>query len=84
MGTEDLMESLVLAKWQVSENTAAGCDPRHSKQMSQLHQVVFHGQKCWHGKKPRDVGSGRYGRYGKGECWQRKAMLTKLDKGKQD
>lgn len=34
MGTEDLTESLALAKWQVSGNTAAGCDPRHSKQMS--------------------------------------------------
>lgn len=53
---EDLMESLVLYKWQVSENTAAGCDLRHSQQMPQLYQGVFHGQKCLHRKKPRDVG----------------------------
>lgn len=55
MGTEDLTESLVLAKQQASENTA-GCDLRHSKQMSRLHQGVFTGQECWHGKKPRSVG----------------------------
>lgn len=33
MKMEDQMESLVLATWEVSENTAAGCDPRNSKQM---------------------------------------------------
>lgn len=50
MKMEDLMKSLVLAKWEVSENTAAGCDPTHSKQMSRLHQGVFHAQKGWYGK----------------------------------
>lgn len=56
MKVEDLMESLVLDKWHVSENTAAGCDPRHSKQMSPLHQGVFHARKGWYGKKPRNAG----------------------------
>lgn len=71
------MESPVLAKWQVPENTAAGCNPRHSKQMSRLHQGVFHAQKGWYGKKPRNVG--------RQEQWIWKGgMLAGLGKGKQD
>lgn len=34
-------------------------------------------------KRPEML-EGNSSRYGKGECWQRKLMLTKLAKGKQD
>lgn len=31
-------------------------------------------------EKSPEMMEGNSGRYGKGECWQREAMLTKLDK----
>lgn len=34
-------------------------------------------------KSPETL-EGNSGRYGKRECWKRKAILTKLDKGKRD
>lgn len=35
-------------------------------------------------EKSLEMLEGNSGRYGKGECWKRKAILTKLDKVKQD
>lgn len=35
-------------------------------------------------EKSPEMLEGNRGRYGKGECWQGKVMLTKLGKGKQD
>lgn len=35
-------------------------------------------------EKTPEMLEGNSSRHGKGECWQRKVMLTKLGKGKQD
>lgn len=83
MKMEDLMESLVLDKWHVQkiqqqvaiQDTANRC--LHYIRESSMHERAGM-------EKSPEMLEGNSSRYGKGECWQRKVMLTNLGKGKED
>lgn len=63
MKMEDQMESPVLAKWGISENTAAGCDLTHSRCLDYIRESSMHkraGMEKW--PEMLESNSNRYGR----------------------